>query len=112
MSGSTSRRKGASYERDVVRWLNTNGYPQAERRIMGMSNDRGDIVGVPHTVIECKNQRAFDLGSWFRQMQDEQHTAATPLGVLVVKRRGCTDVGQHYFVVSGDTWLDLMASYK
>lgn len=111
MSGAASRRKGAGYERDVVRWLNANGYGMAERRIPGMANDRGDISGVPYTVIECKNQRRIELGTWFTQMQQEQAEAAQALGALFIKRRGVTDVGQHYVVVSGDTWLRMLAGY-
>lgn len=111
MSGSASRRKGAGYERDVVRWLNENGYMRAERRIPGMTRDTGDIVGVAGTVIECKNQRRLELGAWFSQMEREQFEAEEELGALFIKRRGTTDVGHHYVVVSGWTWLELMAHY-
>lgn len=114
MSGTASRRKGARYECDVVNWLRANGYPTAERRIMGMSGDTGDISGVPLTVIECKNQQRIELGAWFTQMQLEQITAqqltsyANVTGALFIKRRGQVDVGQHYVVMSAKDWLALM----
>jgi hypothetical protein len=110
--GAASRRAGAWYERLVTKWLNENGYTQAERRIMGMSNDKGDICGVPCTVIECKNQAKLDLGVWFSQMEREQVCAEQELGALFIRRRGTTDVGHHYVVVSGYTWLDLMSHYR
>lgn len=110
--GAASRRKGACYERDVVRWLKDNGYPQAERRIAGMFDDKGDVANVPCTTMECKNHKALSLGTWFAQMELEQLASEQDLGVLVIKRRGFVDVGHHYFVVSGYTWLDLMSHYR
>jgi len=115
--GIGPRRKGASYERDVVNWLRGNGYPNAERRIMGMSDDRGDITGVPGVVIECKNQQRIELGSWFTQMQLEQiecqqYEPRHVFGVLFIKRRGTVDVGQHYVVMSGYDWADLATAYR
>jgi len=41
-----SKRKGSKAELDVVKYLQTQGWKYAERRLAGDRNDKGDIAGV------------------------------------------------------------------
>lgn len=110
--GAAPRRKGATYERDVVRWFVANGHPNVERRIAGMSDDRGDLTGLhPLVVVECKNHKALNLGSWFAQTEAEAMLAGANLAALFIKRRGVIDVGRHYVVLSGDDFLNLFNAW-
>lgn len=103
-----SRRKGATYELAVVKWLNAHSWPFAERRIMGMAADKGDVTGMGPVVIECKNRKDFDLAGYVTQLEEEIHTAGAETGVVIVKRRGVIDVGRHYAVMPVNLWADLM----
>ena len=58
---SAAKRKGPAFEGQVVSYLREHGFPQAERRVMGGSRDRGDVAGVPGWVLELKATRALDL---------------------------------------------------
>lgn len=110
--GAAPRRKGAGYERDVATWFRANGYPDTERRIGGMADDRGDLTGITERlVVECKNQRAIALGSWFAQLEIETATASAAMAALFIKRRGIADVGRHYVVVSGEHFLELLNAW-
>jgi hypothetical protein len=99
VTGAASRRKGATYENAVVNWLKANGWPFAERRIAGMSDDRGDIL-LPGVVVECKNRKSIDLAGFVDQLEDEIATSGAPTGLCVVKRAGVADVGRHYAVTT------------
>lgn len=110
--GAAPRRKGATYERDVARWFVTNGHVNVERRIAGMSDDRGDLTGLhPSVVVECKNHKALNLGAWFAQAEAEAALAGADIAALFIKRRGVTDVGRHYVVLSGTDFLNLLTSW-
>lgn len=107
MSGA-SRRKGAAYEVDVCNWLKGKGWAYVERRIAGMGNDRGDINGMPGVVVECKNRKEFDLAGYCRQLEAEITEAGADTGVVIIKKAGTTDVGQHYALMPVHRWADLL----
>lgn len=108
MNGTASRRKGSTYELAVVKWLNGHSWPYAERRIAGMAADKGDITGMPGVVVECKNRKDFDLAGYLAQLEVEMHTSGAETGVVIIKRRGQTNVGKHYALMPVELWADLM----
>lgn len=85
------RRKGADAERALIRWLRTNGYPDARRYLAGDGRQPGDIDGVPGVCLDVKNRATLDLPGWLRQLDAEARTGALPF--VVVKLRGVTDPG-------------------
>ena len=93
---ATSRRKGADGERAVVRYLTDHGFPNAERRLSGGDNDRGDITGTPALVWEVKNTREARLGPWVDQLADEIVAADADYGAVVHKRAGKRDPGEWF----------------
>jgi len=103
-----SRRKGAGHERNLVTWLRTRGRPHIERRLAGGPGDRGDVTGWPGVVVEAKNCARLELAVWVDQLEDEIDAASADTGAVIVKRRGTTDVGQHYAVMTVDRWERLM----
>lgn len=94
MSGAMARRKGATAERDVVKWLNSNGFPNAERR--GAGFEASDIIGTPGVTWEIKNQAKMDLAGWVDQLTTEIDADNNLVGACVHKRRGQTNVGDWY----------------
>jgi hypothetical protein len=106
--GAASRIKGKVYENAVVQWLRSRGRPHVERRIAGMANDRGDLTGWPGVVVDAKNHKTLCLPAWLDQLEAEIVNSGADTGALIVKRRGTTDIGRHYAVMTVDRWEALM----
>ena len=88
-------------------WLRENGYPLAERRVKQGNKDRGDVSGVPHVVVECKNCRKMDLPQWLREAEVERKNDKAKVGVVVFPRRS-HGVGDGYFLVDIETGFRLL----
>ena len=82
---SKAKDKGTTAERDVVRYLQ-NWWPAAERRALSGNKDKGDVAGIPATVIEVKAAQRQDLAKWRRETWTEMENAGAHVCVLVVKR--------------------------
>lgn len=89
-------KKGPLFEAQVVEWLKANGFPYAERRVMGGANDKGDISGVPGVCLELKNQGAAALAAWVDEARVEAGNAGVDVFAVVHKRRGKGDPGEAY----------------
>lgn len=67
--GMKSKRKGASYEREVAKDLKYYGYDaRRTAQYCGNTGDASDVVGLPNLHIECKRyaNRGFDY-DWIEQ---------------------------------------------
>lgn len=95
-----SKSKGTSYETEIVTYLRDRGWVHAERRTLSGSNDRGDISGLVGVVIECKNAKTHNLPGWLTELEAEMANAVVDLGFLFVRRRGTSDRGRDYCVMS------------
>ena len=104
---SASKRKGSAAELAVARYMQTNGWPYAERSRAGWQADRGDIDGCPGVVVEVKNQQRFDLPGWLGELEVEVANARAITGVLVVKRRLHTNPADWYAVTRFGDWCHL-----
>jgi len=104
MNGKGSRDKGARWERDVQAFM-AEQWPAAHRtRTPGYQADRGDIGGTPY-VVECKDQAVVKLPEWWRQtLEAAERSDGTPL--LIVKRKGFTNVADAFFITDGATFMD------
>jgi len=83
-----SKAKGSLFERQVVEYLQANGFPHAERRVTQGSQDRGDVAGVNHWVLEIKNHARMELADWVDQSIAEAINAGGQYSAVVHKRRG------------------------
>lgn len=97
MTGNMSRNKGKKAERDVVAWLNRNGFPHAERRGDGFS--AGDIIGIPGVTIEIKNKARLDLAEWVDQLEDELDADRNDIGAVIAKRARKGNVSDWYAIM-------------
>lgn len=94
------KRKGSSFERDIVGYFNDQGFT-VERTRAGWTDDRGDIHGLSHRVlgnftIECKNQKALDLAGWLKELERERAANGGGLGAVVHKKRGYSEGEEQY----------------
>ena len=89
-----SKNIGTAVETAVVRHLQNDGWPHAERRQLRGREDAGDITGTPGIAWECKGGEAAKNASdgqvlvWLAETQTERIHARADIGVLVLARRG------------------------
>lgn len=103
------KRKGSQYERDVVKWLRSMGYPCAERAYgAGRHDDVGDIDGIDGVVIECKNEKAIRIPQYLRELEDEMTHADAETGVVLIKKRGTSNISESYAVMPAELWVNLL----
>lgn len=81
-------KKGPLTEKQVVEYLRTHGFPNAERRVMGGNNDRGDVAGIPGWTLEVKNTMATELAQGVDEAAKESENAGTTRFAFIKKRRG------------------------
>jgi len=106
---SPQARKGSTFERDVVTFLQANGHRYAERAYgAGRPQDVGDIDGLVGWTIECKNHKAMDLAGWVDEAERERVNGRQSFAAVIAKRRH-RSVGCAYVVMSLDTFARLTA---
>jgi Holliday junction resolvase len=106
---TASKRKGSQFERDVVKWLRTVGFPSAERAYgAGRHDDVGDIDGIDNVVIECKNEKSFRIPQYLRELEDEMAHAKAETGVVLMKKRGSSNISESYAVMPAELWVNLL----
>ncbi len=106
-SGAGRRRKGATQELAVAKYLAANGLPHAERRGGGFGGS--DIVGTPGITWEVKAQAGARLATWADQTEAARAAAGDTYGVLIAKRAGTTDVGRWFAVLPMAQFMALLA---
>ncbi len=103
------KRKGSQWERDTKEWLNEKGFVYAERAYgAGRKDDVGDIRGINGVVIECKNEKAIRIPQYLRELEDEITHADAETGVVLVKKRGTSNVSEAYAIMTADLWINLL----
>ena len=93
-----NKAKGAAAEKAVVEYLN-RWWPLAERRRLTGAWDKGDISGIPGTVLEVKNEKTIRLAQYMKELDVEMANAKADIGAVIVKKRGTSDVGEWYAVM-------------
>lgn len=110
-------KKGPTFEKDVVEYLNhAFGTDSIERRVMGGRNDRGDVAGLfwrgRPFVIEVKNRNRVELAAWMDELETECGNADTDLGAVVFHRkgRGAKSMGDQYALMDLRTLAILLGA--
>jgi hypothetical protein len=98
--GAANRRKGASAELSVVKYLRTVGFGGAERAVRTgyrtstrTAADPGDITGTIGIVWSIKDVATEQIAKWFDEL-DRMDAHAGDVRLLVHKRRGHADPGR------------------
>ena len=109
---SYGKRKGATFETSVVKWLRSRDI-LAERLTKAGAKDEGDLVvyvaGSPY-LFECKATKKFDLPQFWRELEievlnyaDARDLTVGPIGYVVVKRRNAS-IKDAWVIQSLDQW--------
>ena len=106
---------GTAYATSVTRWLQANGWADAERLPQYGNRDRGDLMicRSPIVVAECKAGNAAEVASpavideWLDECFVERNNAAAVLCPLIVYRyRRPLANNDVWLPLSHLTWLD------
>ena len=108
-SRATARAAGTRWETEIVRALVDAGWPNAERRRLAGSEDKGDIAGVIGVCIEAKNTNRLDLAGAMKEARREGFNAGAVVSVAWLKRRGKQSAEDGYVVLDGATFMQLLA---
>lgn len=117
MSLANNKAKGRDYENAVSRWFNEHGFRTERRRLQGVE-DRGDLTGTPHLVVECKNEQGWSNAlTWIKEANleaahDEKHTGDPTLGVVFKRVKGHPSPADWVVLMDPETFLDFYLAYK
>ena len=104
-----NKRRGDDAERKLAAYLQTRGWPDAERALgAGRTDDRGDIHNAGQIVWECKSHKTIDLPGFLRELAREKTNARVTTGAVVVKRRGSADPADWYAVLELSDFTNLL----
>ena len=107
MNPSSIKAKGRAAENQMVTFL-SRWWPTVERRRLAGVLDRGDIAGVPNTVIEVKSGARLDLPGWLRELHAEMLNDDARYGCVAIKPNRVTDGGEFYCVMTGEQFARLL----
>jgi hypothetical protein len=99
---------GTRFETLIARYLQTAGFPHAERRALQGALDKGDIGGCGPLVFECKAAKRHELSSWIEETVSETRNANADYGILVVKRNGHNTGEEQYAVMRLEDMVRLL----
>jgi hypothetical protein len=117
--GRSNRNRGATAERELVKWLRDNGWPGAERAVRTgyrtadrVSADPGDVTGTPGLVWQMKYTTRFEEPAVFAanlaETEAQRAAAGADHGLLVQRRAGTADVGKWWVHVTGQSFAVLL----
>ena len=105
MSGAASRNKGKRAELAVAKWLRDNGWQAATTRATSGAQRGDDLVTNTGLSWEVKDHGRMELAAWLKQAQGN---ADGRPAVVIAKRRGKSNPGEWYVIMSGDDLLGLL----
>ena len=100
--------RGTAAESAVVHYLKGRGWPYAERRALSGGKDRGDVAGVAGVVIEVKDCKTLTFGPWLNEAETEKANDHAAVGAVWAKRRGTTDPGKWFVLMTGEQFTALL----
>lgn len=107
-----SKARGTAAETSVVRYLQANGFPRADRSPLRGGKDTGDVTGVEldnqQVVLEVKNCKAMALAQWVDELIAEMDNAGSSVGAVVHKRVRKGDPGEWYATLPFDVLVRLL----
>lgn len=116
-SRASAKKAGSSFERSLADWLAANIDDRIDRRVKNGAKDRGDIGGLRHMggriVIECKDYGGRLMpGPWISEAETERGNDDALAGLVIAKRRGTTDPGQQFVLMTVDNLTALFTGNR
>lgn len=112
MNIAYNRRKGATFELNVMKWFRSLGITVERLRLSG-KNDEGDIaviVGAGTYLFECKNTATLKLDEFWRQVEVEAKNYAKARKVdvpfhYVLWKRKQKGINKTWVIQDLEQWL-------
>lgn len=108
---SRSRDVGTRAETAVVRYLRSELAARPliiERLALSGAHDRGDVAGVPDTVIQVKAARRIEPAAFLDAARVQASNAQASVYAAWIKRRGTTDPARWYALTDGEVFARLL----
>lgn len=111
----SAKAAGAAFEQQVATYLAERLNLPIERRHLSGAYDRGDITGLVldgrRVVVECKNYGGrLEASTWLKELETEMVNDKAPLGFVVAKRRGTTNPGDQFVLLTLDEFLGFITN--
>ena len=84
-------------------------WPNVERRRLAGVHDRGDITGIPDTVVEVKSGARIDLPAWLAEVAAEMQNDGARYGAVGIKPKGTQNPDEFYWVMPSAVFVTLLA---
>ncbi|MGO2600841.1 MAG: hypothetical protein ACTH7X_08640 [Brevibacterium aurantiacum] len=113
-SRASAKAAGSRHERVIADYLAEHVDDRIDRRVKTGAADRGDLGGVrtalgEKVVVELKDYGGqIKASEWVREAHVEALNDSAPLGVVVAKRRGVTDPGAQFVLMTVDDLIVLL----
>jgi Holliday junction resolvase len=104
-----NKRRGARFDLDARRYLGSRGF-RTVKPVAGARHDKGDIhAHLGHLVflVECKNEKTYDLSGYVREAAVEAQNAHLDYYLALIKARG-KGVAESYVVMPLWLFCDLI----
>ena len=113
MNIAYNRRKGATFELNVMKWFRSLGITVERLRLSG-KNDEGDvavIVGAGTYLFECKNTATLQLDEFWRQVEVEAKNYAKARNIdvpfhYVLWKRKRKGINKTWVIQDLEQWLE------
>ena len=113
---ASAKAAGSAFERQVADYLRDTVDDRIDRRVRTAA-DKGDIAGLRHMgqriVIECKEYGGRLMASpWLNEAEIERGNDSAGVGIVVAKRRGTTDPGAQFVLMTLRDLVSLMTGTR
>lgn len=103
-SRASAKAAGTRFERLIADWLAEHVSEFIDRRAKTGNRDKGDLGGIrahgQEVIAELKDHARHDLAGWINQADTERGNADALAGLVIFKRRGTTDPGDQYVLMT------------
>ena len=113
----SARQAGSRFEREIADYLAEHVDDRIDRRVKGGSKDKGDIGGLRHlgskVTVECKDYGGrLQAGPWVKEAHIAAGNDDAPTGLVIAKRRGTTNPGEQFVLMTVDDLIALMTGER
>lgn len=115
-SRATAKAAGTWFERLMADYFKATVSEFIDRRVKTGARDKGDLLNVrahgEEVVVELKNAARHELGVWIAEADVERGNADGLAGVVIFKRRGTTDPGDQYVLMTARDLVALLVGTR
>lgn len=115
---ASAKAAGAKFERTIADFLAETVDDRVDRRVKTGQNDKGDIAALrtrdnDRVVVECKDYAGrLEAATWVKEAETERVNDDALVGVVVAKRRGVSDPGQQYVLMTVNDLVALLTGER